>query len=154
MKPRIYTDTSVLGGCLDAEFEQASRLLVRSFERGEATMVLSSLTSVELLAAPAAVRAIVDEIPAGHREYVEMTAEVAALAERYIDARAIGSVNRIDARHIALATVSHVDVLVSWNFKHIVNIWRIQAYNSVNLKEGYPTLEIRTPEEVIHHGHD
>ena len=57
--------------------------------------------------------------------------------------------NRIDARHIALATVSHVNVLVSWNFRHIVNLWRIQAYNSVNLREGYSMLEIRTPREVV-----
>jgi hypothetical protein len=41
-----------------------------------------------------------------------------------------------------------VDVLVSGNFKHIVNLRRIHAYNVVNLKKGYPLLEIRTPREV------
>ncbi|MGH8591782.1 MAG: hypothetical protein ACREXX_21440 [Gammaproteobacteria bacterium] len=55
---------------------------------------------------------------------------------------------RADAQHIALATVARVDVLVSWNFKHMVNLKRIHAYNSVNLKMGYPLLEIRTPREV------
>lgn len=154
MKRHIYIDTSVIGGCLDAEFEEASRLLVRAFEHGEAIMVLSSLTSVELTAAPATVRAIVDEIPAGHREYIEMTAEAEELATRYIEAHAIGFANRIDARHIAFATVSRVDVLVSWNFKHIVNLWRIQAYNSVNLREGYTQLEIRTLREVVRHGQE
>jgi len=44
--------------------------------------------------------------------------------------------------------VARVDVLVSWNFKHIVNLRRIHAYNAVNLKNGYPLLEIRTPREV------
>ena len=58
-------------------------------------------------------------------------------------------INRSDALHIAIATVSGVDVLVSWNFKHIVNLNRIKLFNSVNLKEGYHLLEIRTPLEVI-----
>lgn len=154
MKRRIYTDTSVIGGCLDPEYREASRSLMSIFERGDATMVLSSLTRVELLAAPGPVRAIVEGIPNAHREHVEMTPEAAELADRYVDAGAIGHANRIDAQHIALATVNHVSVLVSWNFRHIVNLWRIQAYNSVNLREGYAALEIRTPREVIRHGEE
>jgi len=55
----------------------------------------------------------------------------------------------LDTRHIALATVNRADILVSWNFKHIVNYKRIRLYNSVNLKYGYPVLEIRTPREII-----
>lgn len=54
-----------------------------------------------------------------------------------------------DAQHIAIATVARVDVLVSWNFKHIVNLQRIRGYNSVNLRKGYPLLEIRTPRELL-----
>lgn len=56
---------------------------------------------------------------------------------------------RVDAQHIAIATVGRVDVLVSWNFKHIVNLRRIHGYNSVNLRRGYPMIEIRTPREVL-----
>ena len=51
--------------------------------------------------------------------------------------------------HIALATVVDADVLVSWNFRHIVNLARIRGYNSVNLRQGYPVLEIRSPLEVF-----
>ena len=152
MKRRIYTDTSVIGGCLDAEFEEASQLLVDAFKRGEATIVLSSLTSLELLSAPAAVRAVLEEVPETHREYVELTEEAAALAHRYVDSGVIGTTNRIDAQHIAIATTSRVCVMVSWNFKHVVNLRRIHAYNSVNLRQGYPILEIRTPREVIDYG--
>jgi len=54
-----------------------------------------------------------------------------------------------DAQHIAIATIEKVDILVSWNFKHIVNINRIHAFNSVNIRLGYPLLEIRTPREVL-----
>ncbi len=48
MKRRIYTDTSAIGGCLDIEFKEASRQLLDMFKMGEATLVLSDLTLVEL----------------------------------------------------------------------------------------------------------
>jgi len=57
----------------------------------------------------------------------------------------------VDAQHTALATVSRVDVLVSWNFKHMVKLERIRDHNGINLKAGYPLLEVRTPQEVISH---
>ncbi|MEW6482824.1 MAG: PIN domain protein, partial [bacterium] len=41
-------------------------------------------------------------------------------------------------------------VLVSWNFRHIVNLNKIHLYNGVNLKKGYPLLEIRSPREVVY----
>lgn len=154
MKRRIYTDTSVIGGCLDFEYEEASQLLMAVFKRGGATMVVSNLTSLELLSAPPAVQEVVESVPEAHREYVEMTAEAAALAMQYVDAGVVGAANRIDAQHIATATAHRVSVLVSWNFKHIVNLRRIQGYNSVNLREGFPILEIRTPKEVIDYGED
>lgn len=154
MKRRIYADTSVIGGCVDAEFEKASQLLMETFRRSEATLVISSLTLLELASAPAAVQAALSRVPEADREYVELTEDAVVLANLYIDAGAIGAKNRADAQHIAVATVSRVGVLVSWNFRHIVNLRKIQAYNSVNLREGYPTLEIRTPREVIDHGQD
>ena len=149
MKRRIYTDTSVIGGCLDVEFEDASRQLMDMFKLGEATLVLSDLTLLELQNAPADVRAVLEEVPAEHREYVELTEEAAILAQRYIDAGVIVATKRVDAQHIAIATISRVEVLVSWNFRDIVNLQRIRGYNAVNRRDGYPLLEIRTPQEVI-----
>ena len=55
----------------------------------------------------------------------------------------------MDAQHIVLASVVRADVLVSWNFKHIVNLNRIRLYNSVNMKLGYPLVDIRSPREVL-----
>ncbi|PSO89261.1 MAG: hypothetical protein BRC41_01655 [Cyanobacteria bacterium QH_9_48_43] len=85
---------------------------------------------------------------------VEFTEEAAELAECYVSAKVIGEASRDDARHIAIATVTRVDVLVSCNFKHIVNLDRIQKYNSVNLRYGYSLLEIRTPPEAISYGNE
>ena len=83
-------------------------------------------------------------------ENVILTEISESLAQNYIDDGVVGSRHIVDAQHIALASLERVDVLVSWNFQHIVNIDRIHAFNSVNLKLGYPMLEIRSPREVIH----
>jgi hypothetical protein len=78
----------------------------------------------------------------------------AALAEEYLNAGVVTRRQLVDAQHIAVATLNHVDVLVSWNFKHVVNLARIQGYNAVNLRHGHSALEIRTPLEVIVYGED
>ena len=149
MKPRIYTDTSVLGGCEDDEFRDPSRRLLEAFVGGELTLVLSEFTLRELGTAPEAVRLVVGRVPQAHIEILALSPEAEELAAAYIEDGAIGARMRADALHIALATVARVDVLVSWNFKHIVNLYRIHGYNSVNLRRGYPTLEIRAPREVL-----
>ena len=148
MKARIYTDTSVLGGCEDDEFREPSRRLLEAFQRGELTLVLSELTVRELEGAPDLVRAVLGTVPDEHVEALALSPEAEELASAYITDGAIGARMYADALHIALATVARVDVLVSWNFKHVVNLKRIHAYNAVNLKRGYPLLEIRTPREV------
>jgi predicted nucleic acid-binding protein len=148
VKPRIYTDTSVVGGCEDEEFREPSRRLFEAFERGELTLVLSEVTVRELETAPEVVRAVLGRVPAAHIEALALSQEAEELAAAYVDDGAIGPRMRADALHIALASVARVDVLVSWNFKHIVNLKRIHAYNAVNLKRGYPLLEIRSPREV------
>jgi hypothetical protein len=95
------------------------------------------------------VRRHLASVPDAHIESRQLDAEARELAEAYIAAGVITANMRADAQHIAIATVARVDVLVSWNFKHIVNLYRIHGYNSVNLRKGYPTLEIRAPREVL-----
>ena len=138
MKFRIYTDTSVLGGCEDEEFAEHSVRLMESFVRGECILVLSSLTVQELVTAPAEVRRRLSSVPETQVEMLQLDAEAKDLAEAYISAGVLTAKMRADAQHIAIATVARVDVLVSWNFKHIVNLQRIHGYNSVNLRQGYP----------------
>jgi len=149
MKTRIYADTSVLGGCEDQEFRDYSRRLLDAFMRGDYTLVLSDLTIRELETAPQAVRDLLDAVPESNVEVVAISPEVDELAASYIQEGAVSSRMRADALHIALATVARVNVLVSWNFRHIVNLRRIRAYNAVNLKRGYLLLEIRSPRELL-----
>ena len=149
MKFRIYTDTSVLGGCEDDEFAEHSVRLMECFVSGERVLVLSTLTVQELAAAPAEVRRRLACVPEAHIETLQLDAEARELADAYVAAGVLTAKMRADAQHIAIATVGRVDVLVSWNFKHIVNLQRIHGYNSVNLRKGYPMIEIRTPREVL-----
>jgi len=149
MKTRIYTDTSVIGGCLDIEFEEGSLALFETFKGGSSVLVISNLTITELESAPQAVRDVLLSVPKEHMEFIEFTEEAGELAETYLKEGVVSQKSRVDAQHIGTATINRVDVLVSWNFKHIVNLERIHGYNSVNLKLGYPILEIRTPVEVL-----
>lgn len=148
MKQRIYIDTSVIGGCEDEEFSQWSIQLFKEFRQGLRIAVVSDLTRRELEKAPESVREILSSLP--EVEDVFLTKEAESLAQNYINERVVNVKHIVDAQHIAIASVERVNVLVSWNFQQIVNLDRIHAFNSVNLKLGYPMLEIRSPMEVIY----
>ena len=89
-----------------------------------------------------------------HKEIVQVTPEALQLAQTYITEKVVGQTSLDDCIHIAVATLSKVDVLLSWNFKHIVNVYRIRGYNSVNLKLGYSTIDIRSPKEIVGNEND
>ncbi len=148
-KLRIYIDTSVIGGCFDEEFAEWSNLLFQEFIEGKKIAVISETTLDELNNAPAYVKSKLKEIPKNYIEILEPNNEIESLAKSYIEMKAIPEKCLDDATHIAFSTYSKVDFLVSWNFKHIVNVFRIQKYNAINLLMDYKILEIRTPREVI-----
>jgi hypothetical protein len=145
----VYVDASVIGGCEDIEFADVSRALWKLFTKGDFIQVLSEHTLRELQEAPDNVPAHLLEIPEEHQIVLTDTPEAYALAEAYLAHGIVGPGSRSDALHVALATVGRVDVLVSWNFKHIVNLGRIRLFNAVNLEQGYGIIEIRTPKEVM-----
>lgn len=149
MKLRVYADTSVFGGCFDDEFAEFSNKLIDEFKQGIKRLVLSDLTLREIENAPDEVKGILKTIPGEFREYVTLENDSMYLAQKYIDEKAISKKHMVDSQHIAMATVNRVDVLASWNFKHIVNLRRINLYNAANLKYGYPIIEIRSPREII-----
>ena len=145
---RVYVDTSVVGGCLDEEFRVASNRLVERSRAGSVLLVISDTTLAELAGAPAEVRGVLEALPPGCLELVRQDEQSEALAEQYILQEVVSHRMLADALHIAVATIAKVDVLVSWNFKHIVNLDRIHGFNAVNLRLGYAMLEIRSPLEV------
>ena len=149
MKQRIYIDTSIIGGYFDEEFEDATIQLFERLTKGEIIFVVSDLLDIELINAPYRVRELLKGYSVDKFERIELTEESIALADAYIAEKVVGKTSLEDCRHIALATINKVDVLASWNFKHIVNLDRIKGYNSVNLKLGYQMIEIRSPKDLI-----
>ena len=154
MKQRIYIDTSVVGGYYDEEFKEETIKLFERLENNEITFVVSDLLDLELLNAPPNVKEHLLQYPADKFERVDLTEEAIQLADAYISERVVGKSSLEDCRHIALATINKVDVLASWNFKHIVNLNRIKGYNSVSLRLGYSIIEIRSPKDLINYGDD
>jgi predicted nucleic acid-binding protein len=147
-KLRIYIDTSVIGGYFDDEFSIDTRLLFDEIQKGLYKLVISDLTEKELVNAPETVRTLLKDL--GVDFYlVKVTQESIDLATEYVKEKVVGQTSIDDCIHIATATINKVDLLISWNFKHIVNVQRIRGYNSINIKNGYSTLEIRSPKDLI-----
>ena len=149
MKQRVYIDTSVIGGCFDHEFEEWSKRLFDDFKSGKRIAVVSDVTLDELADAPSKVKDNFEVIPDESTEILFSDDQSKELAEQYISENAVSGRYFEDALHIAIATINQVSVLASWNFRHIVNLDKIRLYNSVNLKNGFLMLEIRTPREII-----
>ena len=152
--PRVYIDTSVLGGYFEREFLVWSTALVEDFRAGRFVPVLSDLLAAEVEDAPARVRTLHAELLGLGAENIRTDEEVLDLLEAYEQHRVLGPRYRQDMLHIALATVADVDVVVSWNYKHIVRSDKIRLFNAVNLAQGYKTLTIHTPREVTTHGRE
>jgi predicted nucleic acid-binding protein len=154
MKQRIYIDTSVVGGYFDEEFKEATIKLFERLVNDEIIFVVSELLDLELINAPKPVKELLLNYDNIKFERIELSEEALQLADTYIAEKVVGRTSIEDCRHIALATISKVDVLASWNFKHIVNLDRIKGYNSVNLRLGYSMLEIRSPKDLVNYGND
>lgn len=146
---RFYFDTSVFGGYFDDEFETETFLLFEKVKLGEIKCIYSNLTESEISTAPKHVRDFFEELKPEHKERIIVTLEALELANMYVNEKVVGETSLDDCIHIATATLNKVDVLVSWNFKHIVNIYRIRGYNSINLRMGYQNLSINSPKEIV-----
>jgi len=152
MKQRVYVDTSVVGGYFDEEFSLDTIPFFDRVKKGDIIIIVSDILEAELLRAPEFVRDLLVSLPKINIENVRLSPEAIELADKYIAAKVVGKTSRADCQHIAIATLCNADVLVSWNFKHIVNLDRIRGYNGINYQSGYKMIEIRTPKEIIKYG--
>jgi len=147
VKQRIYIDTSVFGGYFDEEFAEHTIPLFNRLKNNEFTLLFSIVTQDELENAPEKVKELVKGLKIESTEFLDTTDEAVDLATGYITEKVVGQTSYTDCLHIALATINRADFLVSWNFKHIVNVQQISGYNSINIKNGYRQIEIRSPRE-------
>ncbi len=145
----IYIDTSVFGGQFDQEFQYWTRRFFDKIFESNLQLIISDVAEDELAGSPEKIRDFVKRIPEKNIVKTNLTEEAVVLANKYIEEKVVGKSSRADCYHIAIATILKADLLVSWNFKHIVNVQRIRGYNAVNLLNGYRSIEIRNPREVF-----
>lgn len=151
-KVSVYVDTSVIGGCCDPEFQEWSNGLLLDFQKGTFLLLLSELTDAEIQDAPNEVITVYTEFRKHTNDIIEITSEAIELSDAYLKHNILAHTFRNDARHIAVATVAGADLLVSWNFKHIVHFEKIQKFNAVNVELGYKPILIYSPREVTLYG--
>jgi hypothetical protein len=151
---RIYVDTSVIGGCADAEFAEDSLRLFALVRDGRLVLLISDVVIQELTEAPPAVRQLFEELPEAMVETAPLTEAVLQLRDAYLAAEIVGRKWTDDATHVAAATIARADAIVSWNFRHIVRLDKIRAYNEVNRAMGFAPLTILSPKEVVYDNAD
>ena len=151
---RIYIDTSVIGGCFDIEFSEWSNGLLQDFRNRTFQPLLSEVIGAEIEDAPENVQSVYAELMTLNAEILAVEESALELADEY-QKRGILTPNFYDdGLHIAIATVAEADLLVSWNFKHIVRFDKIRLFNAVNIEFGYKPLQIFSPREVTTYGRE
>jgi predicted nucleic acid-binding protein len=148
MSLRVYIDASVIGGCLDEEFAEDSQRVFELARAGYLRLLLSDVVVRELEQAPSPVRHLLETLPESSLEQVAITEEVRQLRDAYITAGVIAQRWVDDATHVAAASVTRADAIVSWNFRHIVRLDKIKGYNQVNRSLGFDELTIVSPKEI------
>ncbi|HVP12124.1 MAG TPA: hypothetical protein VMV94_13170 [Phycisphaerae bacterium] len=145
---RAYADTSVFGGVFDEEFHETSEAFFELVRAGRFVLLVSDIVRREIELAPAPVKDYFSSLLA-YMQLVPFDAKVLALRDAYVTTGIVGPQWSDDAGHVAAASVAGADLIVSWNFRHIVHFDKIRLYNAVNALYFYHPLEIRSPAEVI-----
>jgi len=146
---KYYLDTSVYGGYFDPEFEIVTRQWFDRFLSEDAVIVQSFLTNIEICNAPTKVRDLYHSTPSERIIHVDYSAEIDQLAIRYIEAGVNNQNNIADCLHVATASVSAADALISWDFKHILHPDRVLGYLTINQLAAVPKLKILSPNEAL-----
>ena len=151
--PTLYLDTSVIGGYFDAEWMADTRELWEQARAGKWELLTSIIAEREVQESPQEVRQhYAASFDAAH--ILDTSTEIEALAEAYLAAGVVTRKFEDDALHVAMASVHGIRLIVSWNFKHLVNVRREDGFNAVNLVEGWPPVRIVSPKELIYAEHD
>lgn len=152
-KLKLYLDTSIINFVIaeDSLIEkQITHQLLREIEREKYEVFISEVVLLEISRSPEAIsqklKSIVKDLDA---EELSIDQESQMLANRYIEEGIIPEKYENDALHIAIASVNNLDVIVSWNFRHIVKLKTKREVTGVNAIMGYKEIEIYSPWEVV-----
>jgi hypothetical protein len=136
-------------GYHDPEWKSDTRLLWGQAKAGQWQMFTSIVAEAEIKNAPANVRQVfADTFNASN--ILDTSLDVEELAQDYLSAAVVPPKFADDALHVAMATIHGIRLIVSWNFKHLVNIRREDGFNAVNVLRGRPQVRIVSPKEIIY----
>lgn len=145
----VYLDTSVLSAINDQRYPDRARLTEAFWKhRAEYNLHTSEITRIELEGTPDQAKRILMLALLDELELDPITSEMESLARQYVDAKVFGESMINDALHVAAAVLLDSKVLLSWNFKHLVNRNRRSAIQMVNSANNLPSIEIIAPPEL------
>ena len=145
---KVYIETSVISGYGRKRFHDDLMKFFDLIREGVFIPIISEHTLSELEDDETPIEVIENLNTIEYKQFAT-TDEMMNLYSKYMKKRIIDENFKSDALHVAIATVLKVDVLVSWNLKHITNEITIPLFNKVNISEGYTTLKIKKPEEIM-----
>lgn len=152
-KLKVYLDTSVISHLMqeDVPEKMADTLqLWELFREGIYDVYLSTVTLEEVAACPEPKRSQLREYMAQiSYTTLDITDEVLNVAQKMIDLGILTSKSYDDCQHIGAAVVNECDCIISWNFKHIVNIKTIHGIRAITNLEGYKNIDILSPTVLL-----
>ena len=150
-KLKVYLDTTIFNFVF-AEDAPAERDLTRKFfsQINQFDVFVSDIVIEEIAECPAPKRQKMMSLIEKHNiQELSLDESSRQLAIKYIKEGIIPMKYQDDALHIAIASVNEMDVLLSWNFQHIVKLKTKRESVGVNMLMGYGSIEIYTPREVV-----
>lgn len=153
-KLQIYLDTSVMNFALaddiTEELREITKRLCNEIKQGKYEGYISAQVLIEISRAPQEkAKQLLEFTKTLNLEELDFSKEADELAAKYIAEGLIPVKYKEDAMHLAIASVNKLDVVVSWNFQHMVKLKTKQGVTAVNTLLGYKPLEIVSPQEVI-----
>ncbi|OQB73347.1 MAG: PIN domain protein [Deltaproteobacteria bacterium ADurb.Bin135] len=153
-KLEIYLDTSVLNFLFAEDAPEKRDITLEFFEgirKGKYKVFISDIVIDEITKAESVKQKKLMEVIKDYNiEFLEITGEVVELAGKILQMGVVPKAKTQDAFHIAVAVCNNVDVLLSWNFKHLANINKERLVRALCLMEGYSDkIEMRDPMGVM-----
>lgn len=151
---RVYIETSVWGMIAPGQSPSLQEPTVEFLGQCEARRhepFISAVVADELRQAPPDIqRVTIAKLGSVNPHVLELTPEIEALAGRFLREGILPPRRIDDARHVACALVHEIDLLVSWNYRHIANVRKAESFNAIAVLSGLRgQLDIHTPMEVL-----
>ena len=152
-KLKVYLDTSVISYLLQEDTPEKmadTRKLWEMFKDGKFDVYLSTVTlrEIQKCSEPKKTQ-LIDRLNEIQFTTLDITDDVMAIAEKIIDMRILTQKSFDDCQHIGAAVINECDCIISWNFKHIVNVKTIRGVRAITNLEGYKMIEIWNPSVLL-----